>query len=173
MNKFHIHVTSSDSLGMNLIENVIQLANLGAVMKPGTIPAMRFPHSVSMILEAEDAPYTSACIRVFEFDSNQEIKNPKPVESIVSVGFSMDEEEKIDEEEVEEEDKVIEEVIEEVIEDKVIEEEEVIVDKPKVYTKEELQAMDFETEFREVCKAVGVVGRGRDKMTKEYLEKVA
>lgn len=142
MNKYHIHVTSSDSLGMNLIENVVKIANMGAVIKPGTIPAMRFPHSVSMVLESEEAPYTSACIRVFEFDSCQEIKNPQPVEEKVVATFSMDSSD----------------------EDS---------DKPKVYTKEELQAMDFETELREVCKAVGVTGRGRDKMIKEYLEKVA
>lgn len=144
MNKYHIHVTSSDSLGMNLIENVIQLANMGAVMKPGTIPAMRFPHSVSMILEAPEPPYTSACIRVFEFDSNQEIKNPKPAPVAATFSMESTSEDKSD-----------------------------LEDGSKVYTREELLAMDFETEFRAVCKAVGVVGRGKDKMIKEYLEKVA
>lgn len=139
---FHIHVTSSDSLGMNLIENVIKLANMGAVMKPGTIPAMRFPHSVSLILEADEPPYTSACIRVFEADSCQEIKNPQPVVEPVSATFSMD---SFDD----------------------------TSGGTKVYTKEELLAMDFDTEFREVCKSVGVTGRSRDKMIKEYLEKVA
>lgn len=147
MQKFHIHVTSSDSLGMNLIENVIMLANMGAVMKPGTIPAMRFPHSVSMILEADEPPFTSACVRVFEADSSQEIKNPKPVVEPVSATFSM---ESSDDEVSDNSD-----------------------EGDKVYTKEELLAMDFDTEFREVCKAVGVTGRGRDKMIKEYLEKVA
>lgn len=147
---FHIHVTSSDSLGMNLIENVIKLANMGAVMKPGTIPAMRFPHSVSMILEADEPPYTGPCIRVFEADSCQEIKNPQPVVEPLSATFSMDSaDDTVDADEADETDGV------------------------KVYTKEELLAMDFETEFREVCKAVGVTGRGRDKMIKEYLEKVA
>lgn len=144
---FHIHVTSSDSLGMNLIENVVKLANMGAVVKPGTIPAMRFPHSVSMLLEADEAPYTSACIRVFEADSSQEIKNPQPVVEPVSATFSMDS-----------------------VDDSVGEK---TLNLDKVYTKEELLAMDFDTEFREVCKAVGVTGRGRDKMIKEYLEKVA
>lgn len=91
MQKYHIHVTSSDSLGMNLIENVVKLAGMGATIKPGTIPAMRFPHSVSMVLEAEEAPYTSACIRVFEFDSSKEIVNPQPVETPVAAKFSMDE----------------------------------------------------------------------------------
>ena len=38
------------------------------------------------------------------------------------------------------------------------------------YTKEELDAMDWVSgEFREVCKAAGITGRDRDKMTREYL----
>lgn len=41
------------------------------------------------------------------------------------------------------------------------------------YTKEQLDAMDWETEFKAVCKAAGITGRSRDKMTKEYLSKVA
>lgn len=40
------------------------------------------------------------------------------------------------------------------------------------YTKEQLDAMDWETEFKAVCKADGITGRSRDKMTKEYLAKV-
>lgn len=141
MQKFHIHVTSSDSLGMNMVENVIKLANMGAVMKPGTIPAMRFPHSVSMVLEAEEAPNTSPCIRVFEFDSNKEIINPvAPVAPVVAASFSMDTDE-----------------------DKVV--------SSAPYTKAELYAMDFDTELRAVCKEVGIVGRSKDKMIKEYLAK--
>jgi hypothetical protein len=129
---------------MNMIENVIMLANMGAVMKPGTIPAMRFPHSVSMILEAEEAPYTSACIRVFHADTCQEVINPKP--AAIAATFSMDsDEDKVDNSNV----------------------------SGAPYTKEQLLEMDFETEFRAVCKEVGVVGRGKDKMIKEYLAKFA
>jgi hypothetical protein len=126
---------------MNMIENVIKLANMGAVMKPGTIPAMRFPHSVSMVLEAETPPFTSACIRVFEFDSNQEIKNQEVAQAVMpAFEFSMDAESEV-------------------------------TSGNAPYTKEQLLEMDFDTEFRSVCKEVGVVGRSKDKMIKEYLAK--
>lgn len=46
-------------------------------------------------------------------------------------------------------------------------------DDGKPWTKEQLDSMDFETEFRKVCKAVGVTGRSRDKMTKEYFAAVS
>lgn len=142
MNKYHIHVTSSDSLGMNMVENVIKLANMGAVMKPGTIPSMRFPHSVSMVLEAEEAPYTSACIRVFEFDSNKEVINPEVAQAVMpAAAFSMDSD--ADE------------------------------GSTAPYTKAQLYQMDFDTELRAVCKEVGIVGRSKDKMIKEYLAKFA
>lgn len=147
--KFHLHITGSDSLGLNFIENIVKMANLGAVIKPGTIPAMRFPHSLSMILEAEQPPTPSACIRVFEFNSNKEVfaafVEPK------AATFSMDNE---DEENNEDE-----------------------VDKSTnngtPWTKEQLLAMDFDTELRAVCKSVGITGRSKDKMIKEYLAKFA
>ncbi|MNV92783.1 hypothetical protein D3C71_1874060 [compost metagenome] len=41
------------------------------------------------------------------------------------------------------------------------------------WTKEQLDSMDWETEFKEVCKSVEITGRSRDKMTKEYLAKFA
>lgn len=39
------------------------------------------------------------------------------------------------------------------------------------WTKEQLLAMDFDTELRAVCKSVGITGRSKDKMIKEYLAK--
>lgn len=139
MNKYHLHVTCSDTLGLNLIENVIELANMGAKLKPGTIPSMRFPHSCSMILEAEQPPTPRATVRVFEYDTNKEIFAAF-VEPTPST-FSLDNE----------------------------------VDKSTnagvPWTKDQLDGMDWETEFKEVCKSVGITGRSRDKMTKEYLAK--
>lgn len=146
MNKYHIHVTSSDSLGLNMIENIIAMANMGATLKPGTLPSMRFPHSCSMILESETPPIPSATVRVFEFDSNKEIF--KAFVEPVAATFSLDVEDVVD-----------------------------TVDKSTndgtPWTKEQLDAMDWETEFKAVCKAVDITGRSRDKMTKEYLAKFA
>lgn len=145
LQKFHLHVTGSDSLGLNFIENIVAMANLGAVIKPGTIPSMRFPHSLSMELESEQPPVPSACVRVFEHDSNKEIFAAF-VEPVAAT-FSMESED------------------------------EVVVDKSTnngtPWTKEQLLAMDFDTELRAVCKSVGITGRSKDKMIKEYLAKFA
>lgn len=40
---------------------------------------------------------------------------------------------------------------------------------PVAYTKEELEAMEWE-ELKDVCKTVGITGRSRDKLEKEYLD---
>lgn len=142
LNKYTLHVTGSDSLGMNFVENIVDLSNLGARITPGTYPKMRFPHCVTMILESEKPPTPSAFIRVFEFDSNKEIFAAF-VEPIVST-FSLDSEDDV-------------------------------VDRSTnggiPWTKEQLLSMDFDTELRAVCKSVGITGRSKDKMIKEYLAK--
>lgn len=140
MNKYHIHVTSKDSLGMNMIENIIELANMGATMKEGTLPAMRFPHSCSMVIEADEPPTPSAVMRVFEYDTNKEIfpafVAPK------AVGFTTEVE---------------------------------VVDKSTnngtPWTKEQLDAMEWETEFKAVMNSVGITGKQRRKMTLDYISK--
>lgn len=140
--KYHLHITGSDSLGLNFIENIVEMANLGATIKEGTLPMMRFPHSLSMVIEAEQPPMPRSTVRVFEYDSCKEI-HAVFVEAKASE-FSM------------EEDKV---------------EVDISTNSGTPWTKEQLDAMDFEGEFRKVCGAVGVTGRSRDKMTKEYLAK--
>lgn len=142
---YHMHVTSTDSLGMNMIENIIKLANAGATLKPGSIPFMRFPHSVSMVIETDTPPTPSATVRVFEMDTNKEVFAAFVPQ--VAASFSINTEE------------------------------DVVVDASKngdtPWTKDQLEAMDWETEFKAVCKSVGITGRSRDKMTKEYLAKFA
>jgi len=138
---YHLHVTSSDSLGMNLIENIIELAGKGATLKPGTIPFMRFPHSVSMVITTDTPPLPTAFCRVFELDSSKEV-HAVFVEKAAAT-FSM---ESTDEDTVD-----------------------VGKNGDTPWTKEQLDAMDWEKEFKEVCKAVGITGRYRDKMTKAYV----
>lgn len=142
LNKYKLHITGSDQLGMNFVENIVEMANLGAIITPGTYPKMRFPHSVSMILESENPPTPTASVRVFEFDTNKEVFAAF-IDPVVST-FSLDV---------------------------------VVVDKSTndgtPWTKEQLESMDWETEFKEVCKSVGITGRSRDKMTKEYISKFA
>lgn len=136
-----LHITSSDSLGLNLIENIIEMANLGATLKPQTLPSMRFPHSCSMVLSAETPPTPSAVIRVFEADTNKEVFKAFAQEKESAI-FSLDTQ---------------------------------TVDKSTndgtPWTKEQLDSMDWATEFKAVCSACGITGRNRDKMTKEYIAK--
>lgn len=142
--KYHLHVTSKDPLGFNMIENIIELAAQGAVLKEGTMPYMRFPHSVSMVIETDTPPTPSAFVRVFEYDTNKELK-AKFIEA-KAAEFSMDAGPDISL---------------------------ATNDRGEPWSKEELDAMDWETEFKAVCKAVGITGRSRDKMTREYLAKAA
>lgn len=152
-NKYHLHVTGSDSLGLNFLENVVEMANLGATIKEGTLPAMRFPHSLSMTLEAETPPTPKATLRVFHHDSNKEVYAAfvKPVAATFSTEEADDSDETLDESAKSNFD--------------------LSTNQGTPWTKEQLDAMEFEGEFREVCRSVGITGRSRDKMTKQYLDK--
>lgn len=142
-NKYHIHVTGSDNLGLNFIQNVIELANLGAVLKEDTLPNMRWPHSVSMVLEAEQPPTPSSVVRVFEYDTCKEIYAAF-VEPTAST-FSMD---TTDSSTVN-----------------------TSLNDGTPWTKEQLDAMEWETEFKKVMADAEIGGRKRDTMTNAYLAK--
>jgi len=85
---YEIHVTSKDHIGMNFLENVIELANKGATQKEGTIPMMRFPFNAKMVIETEDEPEASPHMRVFNMSEGaREISIIKPE---AATGFSFD-----------------------------------------------------------------------------------
>lgn len=138
--EYKLHITGSDSIGFDFVENIVAAANLGAVIAPGTLPFMRFPHSVTMKLVSDTHPLPTASTRVFDAETNKEIFAAFAEPD--ALGFSMDTEE---------------------------------VDKSTnagvPWTKEQLLAMDFDSELRSVCKSVGITGRSKDKMIKEYLAK--
>ena len=119
------------------------MANLGAIIKPVTYPTRRFTVGVTIILEAETPPTPSAVIRVFDDETKKEVFAAfiEPT----AAGFSMETGETS------------------------------VVDKSTnagvPWTKDQLLAMDFQTELRAVCDSVGVTGRSKDKMIKEYLAK--
>jgi len=142
MTKYKLHITGSDSIGLNFVENIVAMANLGAVIQEGTYPTMRFPHGVTMTLESETPPTPSAVIRVFNAETNREVfaafVEPTAAE------FSMESEETTNDKST---------------------------NGGTPWTKEQLLAMDFQTELRAVCDAVGITGRSKDKMIKEYLAK--
>lgn len=141
--KYHIHVTSKDSLGMNLIENVILLANMGATMKEGTLPAMRFPHSVSMVLEADEPPTPSPVMRVFEYGTNKEIFPVFVAPKGATFSTETETTEKVDKS----------------------------TNSGTPWTKEQLDAMDWDTEFKVVMTDAGIDGKRRAKMTTDYISK--
>lgn len=141
LNRYKLHITGADTIGINYIDNIVAMAALGAKVAEGTYPLLRYPHSVTMTLEAENPPVPSASIRVFNADTNKEIFAAF-VEPVAAT-FSMEAEDVVD----------------------------LSKNGDTPWTKEQLDSMDWETEFKTVCKSVGITGRSRDKMTKEYLAK--
>lgn len=139
--KYKLLVAGSDPLGFQFLENVVEMAGLGATIDD-TLPFMKFPHRVYMVLEAETPPVPTATIRVFEYDTQKEVFaafiQPEASE------FSLD---------VEKVDKSLN------------------GDVP--WTKEQLEGMDFHTEFKDVMRDAEVGGKQRDKMTRDYLAKFA
>lgn len=138
--KYHLYITGSDPIGFNFLENVIAMANLGATLKEGTLPTLRFPQAISMSLEAETPPTPNAFIRVFEDETGKEVFAAFVPE--VAASFSMDA---------------------------------VKVDKSLngdvPWTKEQLDGMDWESEFKVVMESAGIDGKRRAKMTSDYLAK--
>lgn len=54
MNEYLVLVTGSDSIGYSFMQNVIELANMGAVLEDNKVPALRFPHSCWMYLRTKE-----------------------------------------------------------------------------------------------------------------------
>lgn len=54
MNKYLCYVTGSDTLGYSFMQNVVKLAQKGAVLQDKKVPVMRFPQSAWMTLTTEE-----------------------------------------------------------------------------------------------------------------------
>ena len=54
MNEYKVLVTGSDSIGYSFMKNIIELANKGAVLEEGKVPALRFPQSCWMYLQTKE-----------------------------------------------------------------------------------------------------------------------
>lgn len=87
---YEIHVTSKDHIGMNFVENIICLANKGAVQKPGIIPMMRFPFSTKMILETDEEPLASPHHRVFNMSEGGREVLIKKADSLTGFSIELD-----------------------------------------------------------------------------------
>ena len=107
-NEYKVLVTGSDSIGYSFMKNVIELANKGAVLEEGKVPALRFPHSAWMYLKTD------------------ELMENKP-------GFQF---------------QIIQEI----------------------FTKDQLDDMDWDTFKHTLKRKYGLGGRNREQMTREYLK---
>lgn len=85
--KYQLIVKCGNSLGFGWLENIVALANQGAVLKEGVMQSMRFPHTAYMEIESQEDPVATPFIRVFREDKSEVsiIKETKEVS-----GFSMD-----------------------------------------------------------------------------------
>lgn len=88
---YELHVGSKDHIGMNFVENIIDLASKGAYQKEGTLPRMVWPFKVVMMIESEETPAPSAHIRVFDVEDNcKEIFSLNDSEQPTGFSFDMD-----------------------------------------------------------------------------------
>lgn len=141
--KYEVHVGSSDHIGMGMINGIVEVAAMGGKVKEGTIPYMRFPYMTIMEVELDQPPMPKPSMRVFESVSRKEVH--AVMVQAKQAEFTME-----------------------------------LEDAPKVkldlngdrpWTKEELEAMDFDNEFKPVMAAAGITGKKRALMQTKYLNK--
>ena len=89
MANYELHVGAGDALGYGLIDNVIYLAGLGAITKPGTFPRMHFPHRLTMVIETDEALFSTPQYRVFDIDNGM-VEVLEGVTEAVAAVFSTD-----------------------------------------------------------------------------------
>lgn len=145
MATYEIHVTGSDPVGFNFLDNVVEMASKGAKIKEGQMPFLKFPHRCTMVLEAEEAPTPTAFIRVFHEDTKKEVY-AKKIEAV----------------KVEQPDGTFSVEIDPAV---------ATNDKGEPWTKEQLDAMSWDELKLVVKAATGQSGRDRQKLTREYLAK--
>lgn len=107
-NEYKVLVTGNDGIGYNFMNNVVELANMGATLEEGKVPTMRFPYSCWMYLKTD------------------ELMESKP-------GFQF---------------QIMQEV----------------------FTKDQLDDMDWETLKATVKKKYGISGRDRNLLVTQYLK---
>lgn len=54
MNEYKVLVTGNDNIGYAFMKNVVELANLGAVIEDNKVPSLRFPQSCWMYLKTDE-----------------------------------------------------------------------------------------------------------------------
>lgn len=154
--KYEVHVSSKDMFGHDVVDMLLHFGSLGAKVKEGTFPRMKFPYSVILELEAEETPMPSGQVRVFDYKNKEIFANV--------LLDQLREKEKAAEKEggnfsVEQKEEEIDPSLS-------------LNPEGKPWTKEQLEDLQWET-FKKVMKvSFDIKGRDRQKMSRQYLEKV-
>lgn len=155
--KYEVHVSSKDMFGHDVVDMLLHFGSLGAKVKEGTFPRMKFPYSVILELEAEETPMPSGQVRVFDYKNKEIFANV--------LLDQLREKEKAAEKEV---GNFSVEQKEEEIDNSLA-----LNPEGNPWTKEQLEDLEWDVFKKVVKQAFGITGRDRLKMTRQYLDKVA
>lgn len=155
--KYEVHVSSKDMFGHDVVDMLLHFGSLGAKVKEGTFPRMKFPYSVILELEAEEPPMPSGQVRVFDYKNKEIFANV--------LLDQLREKEKAAEKEagnfsVEQKEEEIDNSL-------------ALNPEGNPWTKEQLEDLEWDVFKKVVKQAFGITGRDRLKMTRQYLDKVA
>ena len=155
--KYEVHVSSKDMFGHDVVDMLLHFGSLGAKVKEGTFPRMKFPYSVILELEAEETPMPSGQVRVFDYKNKEIFANV--------LLDQLREKEKAAEKEggnfsVEQKEEEIDNSL-------------ALNPEGNPWTKEQLEDLEWDIFKKVVKQAFGITGRDRLKMTRQYLDKVS
>lgn len=153
--KYEVHLSSKDMFGHDVVDMLLHFGNLGAKVKEGTFPRMKFPYSVILDLEAEEPPMPSGQIRVFDYKNKEvfanvlldQIREKEKAAEKEAGNFSVEQKE-------------------EEIDNSVA-----LNPEGLPWTKEQLEDLPWNF-FKKVVKTQGITGRDRLVMQRQYLEAV-
>lgn len=153
--KYEVHLSSKDMFGHDVVDMLLHFGNLGAKVKEGTFPRMKFPYSVILDLEAEEPPMPSGQIRVFDYKNKEvfanvlldQIREKEKAAEKEAGNFSVEQKE-------------------EEIDNSVA-----LNPEGLPWTKEQLEDLPWNF-FKKVVKTKGITGRDRLVMQRQYLEAV-
>ena len=154
--KYEVHVSSKDMFGHDVVDMLLHFGSLGAKVKEGTFPRMKFPYSVILELEAEEPPMPSGQVRVFDYKNKEIFANV--------LLDQLREKEKAAEKEggnfsVEQKEEEIDPSLS-------------LNPEGKPWTKEQLEDLQWES-LKRVAASVGLKGRDKQKLIRQYLEKMS
>ena len=164
--EYEVHITSKDTFGHDVVDQLLRFGKYENVqVKQGTLPHLKFPFTVCLTLEADEAPMPSAQVRVFDYKKREVFANvlmeelkkkEKLAEKEAKKGNSEAIHFSVEQEEKEEDNSAL-----------------ALNPEGNPWTKEQLDDLEWEI-FKRVMKvSFDIKGRDRQKMTRTYLEAVA